>query len=140
MADQQSKVLGIKLTVPIEFEVIYDPTTAECAGMPLRIEAAEAKLRTPDDNKIVGRIGGAAGGALVADVCGFQLAARPLEAWRAVEEQLSEHTDVWQERKAAAEAGTAVSESQTESLPPPTTKEVKKSSDTSTPSSKDHTG
>lgn len=130
---QQSKVLGLKLTVPIEFEVIFDPNTGERSEIPRRIIDAEAKLRTPEDGVVVGSIGGAVGGAFVADICGFHLSARPLESWRAIEEKLLEHRDIWAEKR--TQDG-----DRKQSSKKPKSPRKKKSSGASAKSSKDQRG
>ncbi len=97
--EHKSRVLGRKITIPIEFEVIYDPNTSECTMVPIRVEAAEVRLQNPESKEHVGRVGASARGEMLVEVAGYMLQAAPLDAWRAAEEKLLEVVNPWEEQE-----------------------------------------
>ena len=98
-------VVGVKLTIPVEFEILFDPRTGS-GSLPVLVEKAKGSMG-PDKDTEVGYVSGGPHGKIVVDVGGYKLTASPLPIWRAVEGKLLELRNVWAEKQSEStqEAG-----------------------------------
>jgi hypothetical protein len=95
------ELVGTKITVPLELEIIKGPTGS--GHLMMRTAYSEATIQNETTGEEVGYIGAAPGGCIVAGLAGYTLkAADQMAVWRAIETQLLEKRDIWQEKKELA--------------------------------------